>query len=81
VTIHPLFLLIYVLIMYNTLLYTYNEELKHVYFSSNNIRDIKSRMKWTGYVACMRMKNACKLLAGKPEGRRPSGDLGTNGSH
>jgi hypothetical protein len=31
-------------------------------------------MKFAGLVACLgEMKNACKILAGKPEGRRPLG--------
>jgi hypothetical protein len=36
---------------------------------------IKSRrMKWAGYVARMgERRNACKILVGKPEGRRPLG--------
>jgi hypothetical protein len=29
------------------------------------------RMKWTGYIACMgKMRNAYKILVGKPEGKR-----------
>jgi hypothetical protein len=32
------------------------------------------RMRWTGHVALMGEKmNACRLLVGKPEGRRPLG--------
>jgi hypothetical protein len=35
---------------------------------------IKSRrMRWTGLVARMRKGNACMILVGKPEGKRPLG--------
>jgi hypothetical protein len=39
------------------------------------IRIIKSRrMRWAGHVARMREKRkACRLLVGKPEGKRPLG--------
>jgi hypothetical protein len=39
------------------------------------IRIIKSRrMRWAGHVAGMEEKrNACRLLVGKPEGKRPLG--------
>jgi hypothetical protein len=53
----------------------HNEELHNLYFSPNIIRMIKSRkMRWTGQVARMGEKmNACRILVGKPEGRRPLG--------
>jgi len=37
------------------------------------VRVIKSRrMRWAGHVACMGEKRAvCRVLVGKPEGRRP----------
>ena len=29
-------------------------------------------MKWTGHVACMEQsRNSCRILVGKPEGKRP----------
>jgi hypothetical protein len=53
----------------------YNDELHNLYFSPNIIRMNKSsRMRWAGYVAQMREKrNAYRILAGKPEGKRPLG--------
>jgi hypothetical protein len=34
------------------------------------------REKWAGHIACMgEMINACKILVGKPEGKRPLGRL------
>jgi hypothetical protein len=41
------------------------------------MRMIKSRrMRWSGYVAGMwENRNACRILAGKPEGKRPLGRL------
>jgi hypothetical protein len=52
----------------------HNEEL-HDLYSSPSIRIIKARrMRWSGHVARMGEKrNAYRLLAGKPEGRRPLG--------
>jgi hypothetical protein len=52
----------------------HNEELHNLYSSSpNTIRMIKSRrMRWSGHVARMRaMRNAYRILVGKPEGKRP----------
>jgi hypothetical protein len=53
----------------------HNEELRDLYSSSSIIKIIKSRrMRWTGHVAGMGEKrNACRLLVGNPEGKRPLG--------
>jgi hypothetical protein len=48
----------------------HNEEEFHNY-SSLNIREIKSRKIWARHIACMaELRNACKSLVGKPEGKR-----------
>jgi hypothetical protein len=51
----------------------HNEERHNLYSSQSIIRIIKSRrMRWVGHVAQMGEKrNVCRLLEGKPEGRRP----------
>jgi hypothetical protein len=37
-------------------------------------RMIKPKMtKWAGYAAYMEDRNACRILMGKPEGKRPLG--------
>jgi hypothetical protein len=53
----------------------HNEELHNLYSSSNIIRIIKSRrIRWVRHVARMGEKrNMCRLLVGKPEGKRPLG--------
>jgi hypothetical protein len=53
----------------------HNEELRDLYSSPSIIRIIKSRrMRWERHVARMEEKrNAYRLLAGKPEGKRPIG--------
>jgi hypothetical protein len=44
----------------------HDEELRSLYYSPNIIR-----MKWVGHVACMgAMRNAHRILVGKPEGKR-----------
>ena len=47
----------------------------------NIVRVIKSRrMRWAGHVARMgEERGVYRVLVGKPEGRRPLGDLGVDG--
>jgi hypothetical protein len=53
----------------------HNEELHDLYSSPSTIRIMKARrLRWAGHVARMREKrNACRLLVGKPEVKRPLG--------
>jgi hypothetical protein len=49
----------------------HNEDLHNLYSSPSIIR---MRMKWTGHVARMvKKRNACRILVGKQEGKRPLG--------
>ena len=59
----------------------HNEELNDLYSTPNIVWLIKSRrMRWAGHVACMgEERGVYRVLVGKPEGRRPLGDLGIHG--
>jgi hypothetical protein len=47
----------------------------------NILRVIKlRRMRWAGHVACMgEGRGICRVLVGRPEGKRPLEDLGVGG--
>ena len=53
----------------------HNEVLHSLYRSLNIVRVIKSRrLRWAGHVARMgEVRNAFKILTGKPTGKRPLG--------
>jgi len=52
-----------------------------LYCSSNIVRVIKwRRVRWAGHVARMvEQRRVYRVLVGKPEGKRPLGDLGVDG--
>jgi hypothetical protein len=53
----------------------HNEELNDLYSSPNFVRVIKlRRMRWAGHVARVgERRTVCRVLVGKPEGKRPLG--------
>jgi hypothetical protein len=53
----------------------HNEEFHNSYSSQNIIGMIRSRrVRWVGHAARIgAKKNACRVLVGKPEGKRPLG--------
>jgi hypothetical protein len=53
----------------------HNEELNDLYFSPSIVQVIISRrMRWRGHVSYMGEKRGvCRVLMGKPEGKRPLG--------
>ena len=55
----------------------HNEELNDLYCSPNIVRVIKSRrIRWVGHVARMGERRCvCRVVVGKPEGKRPLGRL------
>ena len=59
----------------------HNEELHDLYSSPNIVRVIKPRrMRWVGHVTRMgEERGVYRVLVGKPEGKRPLGDLGVDG--
>jgi hypothetical protein len=60
----------------------HNEEVNLLYSSPDNFRQIKSRrMRWVRHVARMgEDRTVYRVLAGKPEGKRPLGNQGRTGS-
>jgi len=51
-----------------------NKKLNDLYSSPSIVRVIKSKMRWTGYVAHMgERRGVYTILVGKPEGKKPLG--------
>jgi hypothetical protein len=49
----------------------HNEKLRIFYYSPD-ITGVTKQRRWAGHIAQMgKVKNVCKILVGKPEGRRP----------
>jgi len=58
----------------------HNEELNDLYSSPNIVRVIQSRrMRWAGHVVHVGEWGANRVVVGKPEGKRPLGDLCVDG--
>jgi len=59
----------------------HNEELRDLYSLPNIVWVVKSRrMRWVGHVARMgEGRGLHRVLVGKPEGKRPLGDLDVDG--
>jgi len=59
----------------------HNEELRDLYSLPNIVRVVKSRrMRWVGHVVRMgEGRGVHRVLVGKPEGKRPLGDLDIDG--
>jgi hypothetical protein len=59
----------------------HNEELNDLHCSPSIVRVVKPRiMRWDGHVACMgERRGVCRVLVGKPEGKRPLGRPGLDG--
>ena len=53
----------------------HNEKLNDLYSSPSSVRVIKPRrVRWAGHIACMwEKRGVCRVLVGKPEGKRPLG--------